>query len=145
MTRAHCAQFVGALLLTLLVTAGCAADPEPTLIDETGAVQEWQFRFLVEDAGLTDEESFEMEERGAVTAQPSPGWNLRIVWGASFCHTAPEVRVRGNAGEVTEVYVDHGPRVVGPYEGCGDALMLHAVDIRAPRSSLSAVTVSGTT
>ena len=135
---------LGAFVLVvgaLVIVAGCAK-PGAELIDDSGAVSSWVYHPApVADLATSAEEFAAMEEAGAVRVAAPAGWDLRVVWGASSCQTAPTIRVSGTSTAVTAIEVEYGPKPPGD---CPDSLELHAVDLRMdPPSAAAGAVVSG--
>ena len=135
---------LGAFVLVvgaLVILAGCA-NPGAQLIDDSGTVSGWVYHPTpVAGLATSAEEFAAMEEAGAVRVTAPEGWDVRVVWGASSCQTAPTIRVSGKPTAVTAVEIEYGPQPPGD---CPASLELHAVDLRIdPPSAAAGVVVSG--
>jgi hypothetical protein len=133
---------VTAMLVSAIVTVSACSKPEVQLIDDSGTIREWVYHPApAADVAISEEEFNAMEATGALEVTAPEGWDVRVVWGANPCQTAPTIRVRGTATTITAIEVDHGPR---PRSGCADSLELHALDLRVdPASAAADVMVSG--
>jgi hypothetical protein len=83
-----------------------------------------------------------MEKSGAVSVTAPDDWDIRVVWGGLRCNTAPSIRVSGTDTAIETIVIDYGV-TVPPGVGCGDELVLHAVDLRISQGSGTNVAVSG--
>lgn len=127
--------------VAMTVTA-CGKEPEPELMDEAGTVTGWEWRFGV-DVDLSREDWLAIDRNGAIRHEPPTGWDLRIVWGGTACQVAPMVRLTGSSQMIEAVTVNNGPQVLPPGESCGDALVAHALDIKASPAPQGEIDVSG--
>lgn len=141
------ALLVGVLLIGVpLQLAACSQPtavpaPEPQLIDESGAVSEWQYHPAPVVVSFSSPGGFQaMEAAGALQVTAPEGWDVRVVWGTHLCRTQPTIHVRGSATAITAIEVDHGPL---PGD-CGDSLEIHAVDLRVrPGAATTDIVVTG--
>ncbi|MGH8773755.1 MAG: hypothetical protein ACRDWI_00780 [Jiangellaceae bacterium] len=111
------------VLMSVFVVSSCSDDESgaPELVDDSGVVDDWYFSFDVR-YGLTD---------GDVEVVQAPGgWNLRVVWSALPCQTAPIVRVEGQDGQLSAVLVDPGPAQSPSGGGCDSSEAFHTVDLK---------------
>ncbi len=114
------------------------AAKEAELSDETGVVQAWEFTSDVElsegsDFGYLADAAAEFAGANeAWLVETDTPWDLRLVWSALPCQTAPTLSVETTDGEISVIRLDPGP-VVSPdseHPGCEDMEVRHAIDMR---------------
>ena len=133
---------VPVMLVGALLTLTACSEPEAQLVDDSGTVREWVYHPAAGADAVSSLDDFTaMEAAGALEVTAPEGWDVRVVWAASPCQTAPIIRVGGTATAITAIEVDHGPR---PRTACDDSLEMHAVDLRIdPASAAANMVVSG--
>jgi hypothetical protein len=144
------------IVAAVLVLSGCAsrtekragATSEPVsqsvsgpgagrLVDDSGQIGEWAFRFDEELEAEDPREPFgylqepiaaaSVDDGPWLVASPLEGWDLRIVWGALPCQQQPRVVVAGAGGLLTAITIYRGPRVPAD---CEAMEARYAVDLR---------------
>lgn len=121
---AHRFRAAAAVILSVgLTLAACSGEdePEPRVVDDTDTITEWTFSFEIEEG---------LGEGNVGLAEPPTGWDVRIVWSATPCQTAPTVRLEETNGRLAAGVVDPGPDLADTDAGCDDKGVWHALDLK---------------